>query len=306
MSEPSPPPLLRDLPEQFGPYRIHQRLGAGGMAVVYLAQDTRLDRPVALKVPHFPPGCGPELRQRFAREARLAARLHHPHICPVYEVGQIDGVDYLAMAFIPGKPLKDLIAPDKPLPQRQVAALVRTLALALHEAHLQGIIHRDLKPSNVLINPRGEPAITDFGLAYQQQSRDTRLTPSGEILGTPAYMAPEQVSGDIKMQGPRCDVYSLGVVLYEMLTGQVPFVGPMMNVLVRVLTEEPASPRTLRGRRRCSPGGDLSAGDDQESRGPLRLDGGGGDRPGGLARPGGTGHTPAPARYQSVQRSTSG
>jgi formylglycine-generating enzyme required for sulfatase activity/serine/threonine protein kinase len=248
MSEhPAPPePAPATLPEQFGHYRILQKLGAGGMGAVYKAHDTKLDRPVALKVPHFPPGSGPEVLQRFLREARLAAKLRHPNICPVYEVGQINGIDYLAMALLPGKPLAELISPEKPMPPAQVVALVRTLALTLHEAHAAGVIHRDLKPGNIMIDPRSQPVIMDFGLAFSVQQGDARLTQSGVILGTPAYMPPEQINGDLKAQGPRCDVYSLGVILYQLLTGRLPFEGPVMAVLGQVLTQEPLPPSLVR------------------------------------------------------------
>jgi formylglycine-generating enzyme required for sulfatase activity len=248
MSEhPAPPePAPATLPEQFGHYRILQKLGAGGMGAVYRAHDTKLDRPVALKVPHLLPGKGREVLQRFLREARLAAKLRHPNICPIHDVGQIDGIDYLAMAFIPGKTLAELISPQRPMAPAQVAALVRTLALALHEAHAAGVIHRDLKPGNIMIDERKEPVIMDFGLAYSLQSDDSRLTQSGAVLGTPAYMSPEQINADRQALGPRSDVYSLGVILYQLMTGRLPFTGPVMAVLGQVLTQEPPAPSAVR------------------------------------------------------------
>jgi formylglycine-generating enzyme required for sulfatase activity len=234
------------LPEQFGHYRILRRLGAGGMGTVYLAEDTKLDRRVALKVPHFAGGSGTETLERLAREARIAAAVDHPNLCPVYEAGRIDGIDFLTMAFIPGKSLSEFIAPGRPLPQKPVAALVRKLAEALQAAHTRGVIHRDLKPANVMITPRGQPVIMDFGVARDHKAGDARLTPSGTMLGTPAYLAPEQLTGDLESMGPGCDVYSLGVILYELLTGRVPFQGPPLRVLVQVLEEEPAPPSDLR------------------------------------------------------------
>ena len=192
-----PPGGRAELPEQFGRYRILKRLGRGGMGAVYLAHDTQLDRQVALKVPHFTPEDGPEVLERFYREARAAATFDHPNLCPVYDVGQVDGVHYLTMAYIEGKPLSEVIDPDKPLPQRQAAAVVRKLALALEEAHRRGVIHRDLKPANIMINRRREPVIMDFGLARRDGGDDARLTRAGAVLGTPAYMAPEQVAGDV-------------------------------------------------------------------------------------------------------------
>jgi formylglycine-generating enzyme required for sulfatase activity/serine/threonine protein kinase len=244
--EPSPPAAPGTLPERFGRYRVLKLLGKGGMGSVYLAEDTALGRQVALKVPYFSPGSGPEVLQRFLREARLAATLHHPNICPVYDVGQTDGIDYLAMAFIPGRPLAAYVDPANPLPPNRAAALVRKLAQALQEAHESGVIHRDLKPANIMINSRGEPVIMDFGLAYSQQAGDARLTESGMVVGTPAYMSPEQIRGETQGLGPLCDVYSLGMILYELLAGRVPFHGPPVVVLGQVLTQEPPPPSALR------------------------------------------------------------
>jgi serine/threonine protein kinase/tetratricopeptide (TPR) repeat protein len=233
------------LPEQFGRYRILQQLGQGGMGAVYLAHDSQLDRPVALKVPHFAAD-DPEGLARFLREARLAATLSHPSICPVHDVGQIDGIHYVTMAYIDGKPLADLLGGERPLPERSVAAVVRKLALALAEAHAHGVIHRDLKPSNVMINRRHEPIVMDFGLARRVGQEDVRLTRSGSILGTPAYMSPEQVDGNAALVGPCSDVYSLGVILYEMLTGRLPFEGSTASVLGQILTKEPPPPSSHR------------------------------------------------------------
>jgi predicted Ser/Thr protein kinase len=238
---PTAPPQL---PEQFGRYRILQRLGGGGMGTVYLARDTQSDRQVALKVPHFSTDDAPEVIQRFLREARAAAVLDHPRICPLYDVGEIDGVHYLTMAYIEGKPLSDLASEAKtsPLSQRQVALLVRQLALALQEAHRRGVVHRDLKPSNVMIDSQDEPILMDFGLARLTDASTGQLTRSGSVLGTPAYMAPEQARGETRAIGPACDVYSLGAILYELLTGHRPFTGPMGTVLYKVIHEQPASP----------------------------------------------------------------
>jgi serine/threonine protein kinase len=234
------------MPDQVGRYRIIKKLGQGGMGAVYLAHDTQLDRAVALKVPHFGPDAGPQMLERFYREARAAATIHHPNLCPVYDVGESQGIHYLTMAYIEGKPLSDYIQTGRMLPQRQVAAVVRRVALALHEAHSRGIIHRDLKPANIMINQRHEPIIMDFGLARRSNKDDVRLTRSGALVGTPAYMAPEQMSGETEALGPSCDIYSLGVILYEMLTGQLPFHGNAALIVAQVLTQEPPPASTRR------------------------------------------------------------
>src|SRR5262245_2663253 len=243
---PCPPPVpaagAKPLPEQFGRYRIVRKLGQGGMGSVYLAHDGPLDRQVALKVPHFTPEDGPEVLERFYREARAAGSIQHPNICQVFDIGQIDGTPFVTIAYIEGKTLAELIRDGQALPQRPAAALVRKLALALDEAHRRGVIHRDLKPANVMVTPQHEPVVMDFGLARRVDRQDERLTRSGAILGTPAYMPPEQVQGDTAAMGPGCDVYSLGVVLYELLTGQLPFRGPAMAVLGQILTQKPQRP----------------------------------------------------------------
>ncbi len=216
------------------------------MGTVYLAHDTKLDRPVALKVPHFTSNDGPDILERFAREARAIATLSHPNICQVHEFDQVNGIHYLAMEYIEGKPLSDYVQKDKPASQRQVAAVVRKLALALEEAHQHKVIHRDLKPANIMMNQRNEPVIMDFGLARRSSTIDAQLTRNGDLLGTPAYMPPEQVKGDTQAMGPRSDIYSLGVILYELLTGRLPFDGPGLEVVGQVLTQEPEPPSTHR------------------------------------------------------------
>jgi tetratricopeptide (TPR) repeat protein/serine/threonine protein kinase len=235
-----PPAAPLPLPEKFGRYRILSKLGKGGMGTVYLAEDTQLDhRRVALKVPHFTAEDGPDVLGRFHREARAAAIIDHPNICAVYDVGQIEGTHYLAMKYIEGKPLSKFIQPGRALPQQQVAALVRKLALAVQEAHNRGVIHRDLKPANIMIDQRGEPIIMDFGLARRLTKNDVRLTQSGALVGTPAYMAPEQVDHEGKVQGPGCDIYSLGIILYELVAGELPFRGQLTALLCQILLEEP-------------------------------------------------------------------
>jgi predicted Ser/Thr protein kinase len=227
-----------ELPAPFGRYRLEKVLGKGGMGAVYLAYDTQLDRRVALKVPTF--GSDEDApRERFFREARAAATLRHPNLCPVFDIGEHSGVSYLTMAYIEGTSLADYLHAHKPLPPREAAGLVRVLARALQEAHDHGIIHRDLKPSNVLLSAKKEPVVTDFGLARRSASQDERLTQTGAILGTPAYMPPEQVNGDVAAMGPGCDIYSLGIILYELLAGRPPFEGPMGTLIAQIVLDPP-------------------------------------------------------------------
>ena len=232
------------LPEQFDRYRILKKLGEGGMGAVYLAHDTKLDRRVALKVPKFSPDSDPDNLERFYREARATATIHHPNLCPLHDVGDYNGIPYLTMAYIEGWPLSHFVRPDKRLPQSGTAALVRTVALAVAEAHKLGIVHRDLKPGNILVDKRGQPIVMDFGLArwVNADKDDVRLTKSGSILGAPVYMSPEQVYGDVENMGPACDVYSLGVILYELLTGRLPFEGGTTAVLAKTLMQNPTPP----------------------------------------------------------------
>jgi predicted Ser/Thr protein kinase len=224
---------------QFGRYFILRPIGEGGMGAVYLAQDTQLGRQVALKIPHVSIGTSPVLRERFLREAQVTATLKHPNICQVYDAGEIDGRLYLTMEYVEGKPLAKFAGKGKAHPQRQAATLIRLLASTLHEAHRQGIIHRDVKPANVMLHPRRGPVVMDFGLARRDE--DVRITRSGVVLGTPAYMSPEQMDGEGNL-GPASDQYSLGVMLYELLTGRLPFDGPMMAVLAQKATQDPEPP----------------------------------------------------------------
>jgi serine/threonine protein kinase/Tfp pilus assembly protein PilF len=217
------------------------------MGAVYLAHDAHLDRPVALKIPRFGLHPGPKDQERFLREARAAAMLSHPNLCPVYDAGQIEGVSYLVMAYVEGKPLAELLRDDPQRPIPDSIRLVGQLARAMQEAHQRGVIHRDLKPANVMIDSRGQPVIMDFGLARRgPETGDVRLTESGMILGTPAYMAPEQVNGDVAAMGPACDIYSLGVILYELLTGRLPFTGALGVLLAQIVSQPPPPPSQFR------------------------------------------------------------
>jgi serine/threonine protein kinase len=235
-----------EAPRMFGRYRIEKELGRGGMGAVFLAHDTHLGRPVALKIPF---GRGPSesvARTRFIREAQAAAALHHPHICPIFDVGEVDGTPFITMAFIRGEPLTKRIGPGKQFDPSAAAALVRQLALALHEAHRLGVIHRDLKPGNIMIDERGEAIVMDFGLARRADLAGGQLTQQGEIMGTPAYMPPEQMLGEVAMMGPASDVYSLGVILFELLTGDVPFHGDLLSLVSQVTLDDPPPPSRRR------------------------------------------------------------
>ena len=226
------------LPAEFGRYRILKLLGRGGMGAVYLAQDSQLGRQVALKAPFFEASGSPQRAERFVREARSAAVLQHPNICTVFDAGQIDGRPFITMAYIAGTPLEEEIDSEVPMPQVRAAEIVRKIALALEHAHRKGIVHRDLKPANVMMAAGGEPVVMDFGLAKRLggEPNQAKLTQLGAILGTPSYMSPEQVKGDVSAIGPATDIYALGVMLFEMLTGKTPYTGAMSVVIGRILT----------------------------------------------------------------------
>lgn len=236
-----------DLPESFGRYRVVRKLGTGGMGTVYLAEDTELGRPVALKVPHVNARTDADVLQRFEREAKIAAQLLHPHICKVFDVGTWNGTPYLTMEFVNGRSLAEA---ESSLSDRQAIQLVRKIAMAMERAHQLQIVHRDLKPANILLTAGGEPKLTDFGLARRLGGSEHRLTQSGMVVGTPAYMALEQLQGEVDQIGPQCDVYSLGVILFELLTGRLPFDvpddAPAMTLFAKILTTPPDAPSKYR------------------------------------------------------------
>jgi serine/threonine protein kinase len=236
-----PEPVGRELPERVGRFEVRQRLGEGAFGVVYRAYDPQLEREVALKVAKA--GAVADARQldRFLREARSAARLQHQHIVPLFEAGRDGDRPYLASAFIRGRTLEAELAAG-PFEPRRAAELVRRLAEALAYAHRQGVVHRDVKPANVLVDEQGEPHLTDFGLAARREGAE-RLTQDGAVLGTPVYLSPEQAGGRAGAACPASDQYSLGVVLYELLTGQPPFAGPTELLIFHHLNTDPPSPR---------------------------------------------------------------
>ncbi|MBV8608145.1 MAG: serine/threonine protein kinase, partial [Singulisphaera sp.] len=204
-------------------------LGGGAMGSVYLADDSRLEIRVAVKVPHPHLLDHPQLMERFHREARAAARLDHPGLCWVFDVGQVDDTPYLVMRYIEGVPLTRCVPPTP----RDAAALVLSVALAMASAHRQGVVHRDLKPSNILVTPAGQPVVTDFGVARLTGPEVRRITVAGAMVGTLPYMAPEQLLGDPEAVGPWSDVYGLGVILYELLAGRVPFENPIYQLMLQ-------------------------------------------------------------------------
>lgn len=232
-----------ELLEQLGHYRIVRLLGQGGMGQVYLADDQHLQRRVALKVikTQF---ASEEEAKRFQVEAEAAAKLQHPHIVPLYEAGEEGGRQYLTMAYIEGQTLGERVRVG-PLPPREAATLLRQVAEAVHYAHTQNVIHRDLKPSNILVDHHGQARVMDFGLAKRNDS-DSDLTQSGQVMGTPNFMPPEQAEGKNDLVGPLADVYALGATLYCLLTGRPPFqAASVVETLRHVVEREPVPPRSM-------------------------------------------------------------
>jgi serine/threonine-protein kinase len=239
----------RQAPSSLDDYDLLEPIGQGGMGVVYRARQRSANRIVALKTMRSD-RTTPEDRARFKLEAEASARLDHSHIVPVYAVGEYDGQLYFSMKLVEGQTLAKLVAAG-PLPPREAARLVAVVADAIHYAHEQGILHRDLKPSNVLIDAKGEPHVTDFGLAKrvdteQVPAPETRLTATNAILGTLSYMPPEQADGRRHQPERTGDVYSLGAILYELLTGRPPFLASNpVDLLLQIREHDPVAPRRL-------------------------------------------------------------
>ncbi len=242
-----PAPPLEAVPagKVFGDFQIRAPLGHGGMGVVYAALQISLNRPVALKMVRSPHLASESDIARFRQEAEAAARLDHPNIVPVYEAGERDGVQYFTMKLVEGA---RSIASDLargPMEPRAAARLMLKIARAAHYAHLHGVIHRDIKPANILVDTSGEPQLADFGLAKLQETTIS-LTQADHVIGTPQYMSPEQVRGQSRELTPATDVYSLGAVFYEMLTGHPPFRSDSIHEILRHIAEkEPRAPRQL-------------------------------------------------------------
>lgn len=236
------PYASRDVLKRVGSYDVLAELGRGAMGVVYKAFSLRLCRFCALKVMIAGPHATPAQLVRFQNEAMLAARLGHPNIVSIWDAGEDDGQFYFVMAFIEGRPLGAFIS-DPNLTTKAIAQMFAKCARALHYAHEHGIVHRDIKPDNVIVDARGEPHITDFGIAANVRT-DRRLTNEGAMMGTPAYMSPEQINGELAHIGPTSDVYSLGATLYHVLTGREVFRGDtILSLLAATLREEPVPPR---------------------------------------------------------------
>jgi serine/threonine-protein kinase len=227
-----------------GRYEVEHELGRGGMAVVYLARDTRHERRVAIKVVLEDLGGGPEVTDRFLREIRTTAQLHHPHILPLYDSGEAGGLLYYVMPFVEGESLRERLEREGPLAVGEAVRIAREVADALAFAHERGVVHRDIKPENILL-AAGHAAVADFGIARAADAAGLRLTQTGMAVGTPVYMSPEQATAG-EVDG-RADLYALGCVLYEMLAGRPPFAGPTAQAVMARHTTDPAAPlRTVR------------------------------------------------------------
>lgn len=232
------------LPRDFGAYELLEELAHGGMGIVYRARHRTLGREVALKLLLAGAFASGEFVRRFQREAAAAASLRHPHIVGVYEVGEVEGQPFLAMEYVAGRTLADLVR-EHPLPPRDAARYLKTVAEAVEHAHAHGLLHRDLKPSNVLVDVDDQPRVTDFGLAKRLDGT-TDLTVTGQMLGSPNYLSPEAALGREAQLSPASDVYSLGATLYHLLTGRPPLLaGSLAETLVQVREQTAVAPRLL-------------------------------------------------------------
>jgi serine/threonine protein kinase len=226
--------------QMLGPYRIIEQIGEGGMATVYKAYQASMDRNVAIKVLPSQLADSAEFTQRFQQEARIIAKLEHPHILPVFDYGESDGITYFVMRYLDAGTLREKMEQGRPLALSDVDRLFTQLAEALSYAHSFGIIHRDLKPSNAMIDSQGNLFLTDFGIAKLLESASPRLTQTDAIMGTPAYISPEQAQASKVDQ--RSDIYSLGIILYEMVTGRVPFVAETPLAVILKHVSDPLPP----------------------------------------------------------------
>src|SRR5438094_7205143 len=229
---------------ELGDYELVEEVGRGGQGVVFRARQKSLNRTVALKVISLGQWASKAHLKRFRREAEAAASLDHPSIVPIYEVGERDGSCYFSMKFVEGGQLDEVVR-RKPMSIRQAAELIAKVARTVHYAHEHGIVHRDIKPGNILLDVKGEPHLTDFGLARLVET-ESAMTRTLEVLGTPSYMAPEQAAGNNTQLTSATDVYGLGAVFYQLLTGQPPFAGGTTYETIKLLLDtEPRQPRLL-------------------------------------------------------------
>ncbi len=236
------------LPTILGDYELVEELGRGGMGVVYRAFQLSLGREVAVKMIQTGRSGSSDEMKRFFVEAESTARLNHPHIVPVYEVGELHGRPFFSMELIRGETLLSRIS-QSPVPQRRAVEIIAPICRAIAYAHQQGIVHRDIKPSNILINERGIPKLTDFGLAKLLDGEHDALTKTGAILGTPTYMSPEQATAQEREIGPASDIYSIGSVLYHALTGRPPLVANTpIELAMKIIEQDPPPPRLLEPR----------------------------------------------------------
>jgi len=225
-------------PSAIGPYRVLRQLGEGGMGVVYLAEDPA-GKQVALKVPTPMLLLEPTYVRRLYREALAAAQIDHPGIARIFDVQQDGQRYYLVMAFIAGQTLAQTLDDGRRYSAAETLTLVSSIARIVQVAHDAGIFHRDLKPGNIMLRPDGGPIVMDFGMARSINATDSLLTPTGAVAGTPGYMAPEQITADPADIGPACDIYALGVLLYELLTDSVPFSGNLATLLGSIVSDPP-------------------------------------------------------------------
>jgi serine/threonine protein kinase len=230
----------------FGKYVIVEKLGQGGMGAVYLARDTMLDRQVAIKVPLLDTENRQGILSRFEREAKAAASLRHQNICPIFEFGEFQGIPFMVSPFLEGRSLQDHLDSEGLWPLGKALDVAAALADALSYSHQQDIIHRDIKPSNVLIEPNGVPQILDLGLAKSSSSTQQQLTHSGDALGTPSYMSPEQIDSSYGAIGPAVDIYSLGMTLYRLVVGGLPFDGDVICMIPQILSDPVTLPSIAR------------------------------------------------------------
>ena len=234
-----------DQPRRFGDYELLEEIARGGMGVVYRARQISLDRIVAVKMLPFGQFASDQFVRRFKAEAEMAAALQHPNIVAIHEIGEHDGQHYFSMDYVEGCDLAEMVR-EGPMPSREAVAHLEVLARAVHYAHQRGVLHRDLKPSNVLIDGTGNPRLTDFGLAKRFEGDASLLSTTRQIVGSPNYMPPEQAELDRGPVGPASDVYSLGALLYHLITGRAPFVANSLEgAVLAVLNTEPISPRLL-------------------------------------------------------------